>query len=83
MIEPIPWEAPAVIALKRKGDIHYCPEIAGLTLNSALEYAANPDLLETTKVCILVNWYGEERAIEGRRIWQLSVNPDRPSLPIK
>lgn len=81
MNEPIPWRAPAVIALKHKGDTEFRPELAELTLNAALEHAADPDLPVTTKVCILVNWRGEEVRIEGRRIWQLIADPSRPALP--
>ncbi len=79
MNEPIPWKAPAVIAVKRKGEYH--PEIGGMTLNTALEYAANPDLPASTKLCILVNWRGSEVRIEGRHIWQLAARSDRPPLP--
>ncbi|WP_324742069.1 hypothetical protein U8326_02190 [Tsuneonella sp. CC-YZS046] len=57
-------KAPAIIAVKRKGEYH--PEIGGMTLNTALEYAANPDLPASTKPCILVNWRGSEVRIEGR-----------------
>jgi len=83
MIESIPWKAPAVIALKCKGDLEYRPEIAGLTLNSALEYVADTDLPISTKLCILVDWQGEEVTIEGRRIWKLITDPNRPSLSVK
>lgn len=65
----IPWKAPAVIAVKHKGQLDYLPEIAGLTLNAALEYATNPGLPVTMKICILVNWRGREVRIEGRRFF--------------
>ena len=33
----IPWKAPATLAIKRRGQDDYQPEITGLTLNAALE----------------------------------------------
>lgn len=77
----IPWTAPAVVAVKRRGDSMYHPIVAGLTLNAALEYATDPDMPVTTKVRILINWDGTEVRIEGRRIWQLATNTNRPPLP--
>lgn len=79
MNEPIPWKAPAVIAIKRKGALDYSPEIAGLTLNAALDYATDPELPASSKICILFNWKGREHRIEGRRIWSLATDPERPA----
>jgi hypothetical protein len=80
MDEPIPWNAPAVVALKRRGDAAYVPEVAGLTLNAALAYASDPELPATTRVRIPVNWGGKEVRLEGRHIWQLVTASERPPL---
>lgn len=81
MSEIIPWNEPAIVAFKRKGEADYRPWIAGLTLNAALKYATDPTLPSTTKVCIMVKWEGQEVRIEGRRIFQLAADPSRPPLP--
>jgi hypothetical protein len=80
MQKPIPWKAPAMIAVKRRGEDEYQPAIAGLTLNSALEYAADPDR-PAKALRIWVYWQGQEIWIAGRRILELASDPDRPAPP--
>ena len=79
MDDLVPWNAPAVIAIKRKGETDYQPEIAGLSLNAALEYATDPDLAFSIKICIFFDWDGREHRIEGRQIWRLATDPQRPA----
>jgi hypothetical protein len=83
MDEIIPWNSPAVIAIKRRGEVQYTPEIAGLTLNAALDYATDPDLAFSIKICIFFDWDGREHRIEGRQIWRLATDPERPARPDK
>lgn len=81
MDDPIPWKAPATIGFKRQRETEYQPEIAGLTLNQALDHATDPRLPAHTKVCIWVIWNKQEVMISGRRIFQLAEDPERPPLP--
>lgn len=80
MPKPIPWKAPAAIAVKRRGEAEFHPKIAGLTLNAALDYAINADLPPGEAICLWVNWHGEEVWVRDKRILQLAADPDRPPL---
>ena len=80
MQKPIPWKAAATIAVKRRGEDEFLPEIAGMTLNAALEYASNATLPPNATLCIWVNWHGEEVWIQGPRIAELADDPDRPAV---
>lgn len=74
----IPWTAPATVGLKRRNGEGYVPELFGMTLNEALDYATDPTLPVHSKPCIWVNWKGREVVLHQRRIFTIANRPDRP-----
>ncbi len=81
MMKQLPWGNPAVIGVKRRGDLDFLPEVAGLSLNGALQQAIELRVITShMRVCIWVQWDGRERMIQGRRLLQLATDPGRPPL---
>jgi hypothetical protein len=78
---PIPWKAKAAICVKRRTAADFEPVIAGISLNEAIEYVADPDRPTTLKFAILVQWGAEERTLSQKLILQLASHPERPLLP--
>lgn len=76
----IPWDSPAVIGIKRRGALEFSPEVAGLSLNQALQKAIELRVLSNAGICIWVTWGDSERMIQGRLLLQLAFDPERPPL---
>lgn len=57
---PLPLDAPATIGVKRKGDVAFEPEIAGLNFGQALEHINSIRSEPTTEYCIFVTSRGTE-----------------------
>jgi hypothetical protein len=74
----IPWSAPATVGLKRRNGSDYIPELFGLTLDEALDYATDPALPASARPCIWVTWKGREVVLYRRRIFALATRLDRP-----
>lgn len=77
---PIPRNAPAALGKWEPHTLTFVPELAGLTLNGALNLAIDPNRSLGSKTCILVVWHGQEVVLHGRRVFQLATHPDRPAL---
>jgi hypothetical protein len=78
---PVPWDAPAIIGVRRSREGDYTPELVGLSLKEALDHVTNPSQPRRIKFCIWVRWGDREIQIEGRPIMELALASDRPRLP--
>ncbi len=78
---PVPWDAPTTIGMKRRGETVFMPEVIGLRLNEALNYAIDPDVPNGTRFCIWVRWDGVDVVLQHRHIFHLARHPDRPASP--
>ena len=57
---PLPLDAPATIGVKRKGDVTFEPEIAGLNFAQAVEHIYSLRSDAATEYCIFVTSHGSE-----------------------
>lgn len=57
---PLPLDAPATIGVKRKGDVSFEPEIAGLNFAQAVDHIHSVRSESTTEYCIFVTSQGTE-----------------------
>lgn len=76
--ESVPWKAVATLGIKRPGTHAFIPEVAGLTLASALDRASSDELNPAWERCIWVRLEGEEVTLSSREISELLNHPDRP-----
>lgn len=81
MREVVPWQKIVVIGLRSSGEAIFRPEIAGLTLNEALDYATDPRFLGGREPCIWLDLDGQEVVFKSRKIKNLAIDPRRPALP--
>jgi hypothetical protein len=78
---PIPWNSPASIGVKRRGDLDFAPEVVSATLNEAIDIACDPEAPRNRKLCIWVTWAGRSVQLQGVEIVRLSRDPSRPPSP--
>jgi hypothetical protein len=80
MINSVPWDSTVAICVKRQGCNEYTPEVIGLSLNEALEYALVSHIPRHLKLHIWVEWGSQKVSIDRRSIFKLARRRDRPSL---
>ena len=77
---PVPWDASAIVGVRRSREGEYTPELVGLSLNQALDHVMNPSHPMRIKFCIWVRWGARDLQIERRAIMKLASAPDRPQI---